>query len=199
MPGPLSPPPRASDPDMHHGTCVTRVPWCMRVSLTSGSFWSRWRGKRSRYSRGMRNPQVCESVKKPIAVFTAEFPFSCLPISYSESHKIYTRFCYAFAFFILSWFPTRSYELFPFLWLVQCHWDVYVVFRTNISKHTNVSIMSDLQNDCEFDCEFEFLIWQVCVKDNIKCSPNVRDLHISCNMMGHLAVRDADMVPMDHT
>ena len=26
-----------SDPGMHHGTCVTLVPWCMSVSLTSGS------------------------------------------------------------------------------------------------------------------------------------------------------------------
>ena len=26
MPGTFSPPPRVSDPDMHHGTCVTHVP-----------------------------------------------------------------------------------------------------------------------------------------------------------------------------
>ena len=25
-----------SDPDMHHGTCVTHVPWCMSGSLTHG-------------------------------------------------------------------------------------------------------------------------------------------------------------------
>ena len=25
-----------SDPGMHHGTCVTHVPWCMSVSLTHG-------------------------------------------------------------------------------------------------------------------------------------------------------------------
>ena len=28
--------PLISDPDMHHGTCVTHVPWCMSGSLTSG-------------------------------------------------------------------------------------------------------------------------------------------------------------------
>ena len=43
MPGTFSPPLRVSDPDMHHGTCVTRVPWCMPESLTSGFVWSRWR------------------------------------------------------------------------------------------------------------------------------------------------------------
>ena len=28
--------PQVSNPGMHHGTCVTRVPWCMLVSLTRG-------------------------------------------------------------------------------------------------------------------------------------------------------------------
>ena len=36
-----------SDPDMHHGTCVTHVPCCMPGSLTSDFLWSRWRGKSS--------------------------------------------------------------------------------------------------------------------------------------------------------
>ena len=67
MPGTFSPPPRVSDPYMHHGTCVTHVPGCMPGSLTSGFLWSRWRGKRSRHSRRMRNPQFYVSGKRPIA------------------------------------------------------------------------------------------------------------------------------------
>ena len=47
MSGTFSLPLRVSDPDMHHDTCVTHVPWCMPESLTSGFLWSRWRGKRS--------------------------------------------------------------------------------------------------------------------------------------------------------
>ena len=40
MPGTFSPPPTwneplVSDPDMHHRTCITHVPWCMSGSLTS--------------------------------------------------------------------------------------------------------------------------------------------------------------------
>ena len=45
MPGTYFPSPRVSDPDMHHGTCVTHVPWCMPGSLTSGCLWNRRRGK----------------------------------------------------------------------------------------------------------------------------------------------------------
>ena len=67
MPGALSPPPRVSDPDMHHGTCVTHVHWCMPESTTNGFLWSRWRGKRSRHSWRMRNPQFCVSGKRPMA------------------------------------------------------------------------------------------------------------------------------------
>ena len=63
MPGTFSPSPQVSDRDMHHGTCVTHVPWCMPGSLTSGFVWSRWWGKRSRC---MRNPQFYVSGKRPM-------------------------------------------------------------------------------------------------------------------------------------
>ena len=43
IPGTFSPPPRVNDPDMHHGTCMTHVPWCMPGSLTSGFLLSRCR------------------------------------------------------------------------------------------------------------------------------------------------------------
>ena len=66
MPGTFSPPPRVSDSDMHQGTCMTHVPWCMPESLTSGFLLSRCRGKRSRHSRRMRNPQFCVSGKRSI-------------------------------------------------------------------------------------------------------------------------------------
>ena len=56
FPGTFSPWPRVSDPDMHHGTCVTHVPWRMPGSSTGGFLWSRWRGK---HPRRMRNAQFC--------------------------------------------------------------------------------------------------------------------------------------------
>ena len=42
------------DPDMHHGMCVTHVPWYMPESLTSGFPWSLWQGKCSRHCQRMR-------------------------------------------------------------------------------------------------------------------------------------------------
>ena len=62
----FSPPSRVSDPDMHHGTCATHVPWCMPGSSTSDFLWNRQRGKRSRHSRRMRNLQFYVSGKRPI-------------------------------------------------------------------------------------------------------------------------------------
>ena len=67
MPGTLSPPPRVSDPDMHHGTCATHVSWCMPWSLTSCFIWSRWRGKGSRHSPRMRIPQFYVSGERAMA------------------------------------------------------------------------------------------------------------------------------------
>ena len=66
VPGTFSPPPLIIAPDLHRGTCVTHVPWCMSGSIISGFLWSWWRGKRSRHSRRMRNPQFYTSGKRPI-------------------------------------------------------------------------------------------------------------------------------------
>ena len=62
MPGTFSPPPRVSDPDMHQGTCMTHVPWCIPGSLTSSFIGSRWWGKRS---RRMRHLQFSYLVRGP--------------------------------------------------------------------------------------------------------------------------------------
>ena len=67
MPGTFSPSPRVSDPDMQHGTCARHVPWCMPGSPTTGFLWNQWRGKRSRHSRRMYNPQFYVSGKRPMA------------------------------------------------------------------------------------------------------------------------------------
>ena len=66
MPGMFSPPLWYSNPNMHHGTCITHVPWCMPGSLTGGFLWSRWREKRSQHPRHMQNPRFCVSGKRPM-------------------------------------------------------------------------------------------------------------------------------------
>ena len=59
--------PQVSNPDMHHGTCIMHMQWCMPGSLTSGFLWSRCWGKRSWHSRHIRNPQIYLFGKRPIA------------------------------------------------------------------------------------------------------------------------------------
>ena len=76
MPGTFSPPPRVSYPDRHHCTCVMHVPWCIPGTLTSGFLWSRWRGKRSRHPRCMRNPQFYISGKRRMSVVPQDLPMS---------------------------------------------------------------------------------------------------------------------------
>ena len=43
--------PQVSDPGMHHGTCMTHVPWCMSGSLTLVGIENLYR-----HSQRMRNP-----------------------------------------------------------------------------------------------------------------------------------------------
>ena len=66
MPGTFSPSPQVSDPDMHHGMCVTHVPWCMPGSLTSGFLWNRRRGKTFPAFPAHAHPQFYVSGKRPI-------------------------------------------------------------------------------------------------------------------------------------
>ena len=87
-------PPRVSDPDMHHGTYVTHVSWCMPGSITSGFLWSRWRGKRARYFRLMRNPQFYVSGKGPITqVMAATLSGACMNHLASMNYHIITSTC----------------------------------------------------------------------------------------------------------
>ena len=76
MPGTFSPPPQVSDSDMHHGTCMMHVPWCMPVSLTSVFF-------KSVAGKTFNNPQFYVSGKRPmwaqgsisLMIFPSQFKF----------------------------------------------------------------------------------------------------------------------------
>ena len=68
--------PLVSNPGMHHGTCVVHVPWCMSGSLTRGG-----RGKRTRHSRRMRDPQFYVSGKRPMVHIPRDVLFNAISIS----------------------------------------------------------------------------------------------------------------------
>ena len=65
MPGTFFPPPRVSDPDMHHSTGVTHVPWCMPGSLTNGFLWNRWQEKIPGIPGACASPNFAYLVRGP--------------------------------------------------------------------------------------------------------------------------------------
>ena len=73
-------------------TPVTHVRWCMPGSLTSGFLWSWWRGKRSRHSRRMRNPQCHLSGKRPMA----HYHWEDIVISWNTNWSIMLLTCVDF-------------------------------------------------------------------------------------------------------
>ena len=71
--------PLVSDPGIHHGTCVTHVPWCMSGLLNCGGG-----GKRSRHSRRMRNSQLYVSGKRPMASILRTRMSSDMPVGHKN-------------------------------------------------------------------------------------------------------------------
>ena len=113
MPGTFSPPPWVNDPAMHHGTCETHVPWCMPGSLISSFLWSRWRGKLSRHSQRMRNPQFYASWKRPMDIITH--------LCYNET-RLYQTFVCLHNQFLLRGRPSSSAEINDFMrtpWIIM--------------------------------------------------------------------------------
>ena len=88
MPGTFSSPPRVSYPNMHHDPCVTHVPWCRSGSPTSGFRWGQRRGKRSRHSRRVCNPQFYIFGKRPTTYITVHRDLTFdMPRDFSRSRR----------------------------------------------------------------------------------------------------------------
>ena len=73
-------------------TCIMARVWraCRDPCLTSGFRWSWWRGKRSRHSQRMRNPQFYVSGKRPIEFVTPLYAYwySIFPVT---THRSWTH------------------------------------------------------------------------------------------------------------
>ena len=67
MPGTFSPPPTSKETASQRSRHASRHVRHARVVMHVGIAHSRWRGKRSRHSRRMRNPQFYVSGKRPMA------------------------------------------------------------------------------------------------------------------------------------
>ena len=79
--GNVSPPPRVSDPDMQHGTCITHVPWCM-LGQGSHKYLRKKFHDFSMTSPG-QNPNF-QTKKIPTFVFAAHV--SICRINYRQTH-----------------------------------------------------------------------------------------------------------------
>ena len=137
MPGTFSPPPgvkRSRHASRH-------VPWCIPGSLTSGFLLSRWRGKRSRHPRRMRNPQLYVSGKRPMKTenrhdgMHADGYLHKKKNSYSLANILKTlkprqngrRFAYD-TFKRFSWMKILEFRL-------RFHWSLFLRVQLTIIQH----------------------------------------------------------------
>ena len=127
MPGTFSPSLGVSDPDMHHGTCVTHLPWYMPASLTSGFLWNRWRRKRSRHSRRMRNPHFYVSGKKMSIDPSTDISNEHHMEVYHTS-PIYPRCC-LWCLCLLPWKMSSNRQIHLLSLAVPTKWDAKIAFN----------------------------------------------------------------------
>ena len=69
-----------SDPDMHHGTCVTQVPWCMSGSLTRGG------GKTFQAFPARAEPTILRNWQEADAICLTAV-FMTVKINFKPCHK----------------------------------------------------------------------------------------------------------------
>ena len=103
-------------PNMHRGTCVAHVPWCMSGSLTGGFLWSWKMRKRSRNSRRMSNSQFYVSGKKPVLWCHHDIHWP------KRTNKMLTSYCYVTSYLITpmdamtvtllrQWIRSKEYDI----------------------------------------------------------------------------------------
>ena len=126
MPAMNSTPQWVSDPDMHHVTRVTHVPWCMPGSLTRGLFWNQWRGKRSRISRRVHKPQFYVSDKRSMLMESVHMEH--MELHDKEPH-------------IMFWW----YHLCYYMWDLFWDWQVYIHEFCHLLYHFTNGLRGDLK------------------------------------------------------
>ena len=127
MPGTFSPPPPVSDSDMHHGTCVTHVPWYMPSKLAV-SF---------EVVGGENVPGIPGACATPKITYLVKGPWSTshdVPVFIMDISRLKWNYRVHFmcsvtlqAITVLS--DDRICDVF-FLWMILCFHDMWV-------KHTN--------------------------------------------------------------
>ena len=143
-----------SDPDMHHGMCVTARA-VMHVGIANP--W--WRGKRSRHSRRMRNPQFYVSGKRSIGrfvgtwhdVISAEPLVSAPTYTHGNAFSLFIAMgkswscqVYIRNFQVVTWRVTKQQPT-DVGWLIRQHMYHVITFNNNskLIRKSDVSIQGE--------------------------------------------------------
>ena len=116
IPGKFSPPPLVCEPDMHHGTCVTHMPWCMSGSLNVPCIPGACANRDFTYL--VRGPwKNCALGPVSLSVFSLQFKFHGNLVSlarrfwHSDRYKsLYRCATVACAKFVAIWWPCNGFR-----------------------------------------------------------------------------------------
>ena len=91
MSGTFSRPWWVSDLDMHHGTCMKNVPWCMRGSLTSSCLWNLWQGKLCPHSSACTTDKFTYLVRGPCKRMRTWWWYSVFMLIFTTEYQLYAK------------------------------------------------------------------------------------------------------------
>ena len=139
--------PRVSDPDMHHGTCVTHMPWCMSGSLTRGD------GETFSQVPAHAQPAILRNWQEAHALTPVNL--KCRPMFY---YKFLYQTCSDIA--ILA-FPLLSIYFSFFYFLSTANQIIPIVWH---SKYYFVNDLIECQHICIYDSLFRSPHGRLCMK-----------------------------------
>ena len=100
--------PLVRDPGMHHGTCVTHVPWCMLGSLTGGG--------------GENVPSIPSECTTRIFTYLARGPWFCLYLHKMHDNCHWTVSRYTINEKVCQTLPYVTYDIKKVCCLQNCIW-----------------------------------------------------------------------------
>ena len=127
--------PRVSDPGMHHNTCLTAC-----AVQHAGIVNSRWRGKRSRHDRRMRNPQFYVSGKRPMtSIHTASCCVWYMDIYPKLPRNVTISMCVTFQYNAIRCILQHVYDT---SWKVTGYrFEIYVTYMFEIASNAAFSCL----------------------------------------------------------
>ena len=170
MPGTFSPSQRVSYSDMHHGTCVKHVSWCMWESLTSDFLCSRWQGKRPGIPCAYATRNFAYLIRGPLAN-TFSSPWLMGDVKREIRHLQDTDML----LFSVSWYKMKYHRYIDQFTIIRAHFNKFLTnlqVRPDVIRERTGNILGYTRSPFGRSIFFVFAEWgiRLCLQWSKSCN-----------------------------